>query len=136
MNIKMIIYPAMVGILSIGCGGSDKSSYSEAVENEVAVGGENEDLNNMQDEKPLGQHQLSDTLELPDPLMIILNKNPETSLDKIKSVRRYTEQATDYYEITFNNPVNEKRVITYDNLGKVKSPDLDSIRKDNVLPNG
>lgn len=136
MNIKMIIYPAMVGILSIGCGGNDNGAYSEAVEDEVAVGGDSEDLNNMENPEPLGQQELSDTLELPDPLMIILNKNPETSLDKIKNVRRYTEQATDYYEITFDNPVNEKRVITYDNLGKVKSPDLDSARKDKVLPNG
>ena len=135
MKIKMIIYPAMVGILSISCGGNDKSAYSEAVEDEVSVGGDQENLNNMEDAEPLGQHELSDTLGLPDPLVIILNKNPETSLDKIKSVRKYTEQAIDYYEITFDTQVEENRVVTYDDLGKVESPDLDSAGKDKVLPN-
>lgn len=136
MKIKMIIYPAMVGILSIACGGNDKSSYSEAVEDEVAVGGDRENLNNMEDAKPLGQHELSDTLQLPEPLMIILNKDPMTSLDKIKSVRRYTEQTTEYYEITFDTQVEENQVVTYDNLGRIKSPDLDSLKQDKNLPSG
>lgn len=135
MKIKMIIYPAMVGIFSFACGGNEKDAYTEAVENEVSVGGDRENLNNMEDAEPLGQHELSDTLELPDPLVIILNKNPETSLDRIKSVRRYTEQAIDYYEITFDTQVKENRVVTYDDLGRVKSPDLDSARKDKVIPN-
>lgn len=130
MNIKMIIYPAMVGILSFSCGGNDKSAYSEAVEDEVAVGGDDENLNNMQDPDPLGQHELSDTLQLPEPLVIILNKSPETSLNKVKSVRRYTENAIDYYEITFDTQVEENRVVTYDDLGRVKSPDLDSAGKE------
>ncbi len=127
MKIKMIIYSALVGILSISCGGNDKSAYSEAVEDEVAVGGDRENLNNLEAPKPLGQHELADTLELPDPLVIILNMDSETSLDKIKSVRRYTEQSIDYYEITFDTKVEVNQVVTYDDLGRIKSPDLDNL---------
>lgn len=116
-------------MLFIACGEADKDSYTEAVQDEVATKGplDDDDINmkKLEDPKPLGQHQLVDTLQLPDPLLVILQKDPATSLDKIKNVRSYTEHGTDYYEITFDNPVKEKQVITYDELGKIKSPDLD-----------
>lgn len=123
MKTKLIIFPALVGMLCIACGENEKSSYSEAVQDEVAVGGDN-NTNDLEAPKPLGQHELVDTLQLPEPLMIILQKDSATSIDKIKNVRRYTEQATEYYEITFDNPVKENQVVTYDNLGRIKSPDL------------
>ena len=70
-------------------------------------------------------YALVDTLQLPDPLMVILQRDSATSLDKITNVRKYTEHGTDFYEITFDNPVKAQQVVVYDELGKVKSPDLD-----------
>ncbi len=129
MKTQMIIYSAVVGMLCIACGESEKDSYTKAMQDEVAAKGplEDDDINmkKLEAAKPLGQHELVDTLQLPDPLLVILQKDPATSLDKIKNVRRYNEHGTDYYEITFDNPVKEKQVVTYDNLGKTKSPDLD-----------
>lgn len=129
MKTQYILYPALVGMLFIACGEADKDSYTEAMQDEVATEGplDDDDINmkKLEDPKPLGQHELVDTLQLPDPLLVILQKDPVTSLEKIKNVRIYTEDGTDYYEITFDNPVKEKQVITYDELGKIKSPDLE-----------
>ena len=129
MKTQYILYPALVGMLFIACGEADKDSYTEAMQDEVATEGplDDDDINmkKLEDPKPLGQHELVDTLQLPDPLLVILQKDPATSLEKIKNVRAYTEDGTDYYEITFENPVKEKQVITYDELGKIKSPDLE-----------
>jgi hypothetical protein len=129
MKTQYILYPALVGMLFIACGEADKDSYTEAMQDEVATEGplDDDDINmkKLEDPKPLGQHELVDTLQLPDPLLVILQKDPATSLDKIKNVRSYTEDGTDYYEITFDNPVKEKQIITYDELGKIKSPDLE-----------
>lgn len=129
MKTHFIIYPALVGMLCIACGESEKDSYTDAMQDEVAakgpLDGDKTNMKNLEDPKPLGQHQLVDTLQLPDPVILILQKDPATSLDKIKNVRRYSEDGTDYFEITFDNPVREKEVVTYDNLGKIKSPDLE-----------
>lgn len=128
MKTQFIIYPALVGLLCIACGESEKDSYTDAMQDEVAAKGHSDgdetSMKNLEDPKPLGQHELVDTLQLPDPVLLILQKDPATSLDKIKNVRQYSENGTDYYEITFANPVKEKQIVTYDNLGKIKSPDL------------
>ncbi|WP_343850590.1 hypothetical protein [Algoriphagus jejuensis] len=118
MKTQLIIYPAMIGMLMLSCAENDKSAYTESVKEEVANAG------TMEDPKPLGQHELIDTLQLSEPLRIILNKDSATAVHKIRNVRKYTEDGTEYYEITFDNPVEEMQVITYDELGKIKSPDL------------
>jgi hypothetical protein len=129
MKTPLIIYPALVGMLFVACGEAEKDSYTQAMQDEVAAKGPlaDDEVNTkkLEDARPLGQHELADTLQLPDPLKVILEKDAATSLDKIVKVRRYTEHATDYYEITFDNPVKEKQVITYDELGRIKSPELD-----------
>ncbi|MBN7803258.1 hypothetical protein J0A67_20450 [Algoriphagus aestuariicola] len=126
MKTKLILYPAIVGMLFVACGESEKDSYTDAMQDEVATKGplDGDDINmkKLEDAKPLGQHELVDTLQLPEPLIVILQKDPATSLDKIKDVRRFTEDAIEYFEITFDNPVQDKQVITYDNLGRIKSP--------------
>ncbi|GAB3234169.1 hypothetical protein GCM10027454_39340 [Algoriphagus aestuariicola] len=113
-------------MLFVACGESEKDSYTDAMQDEVATKGplDGDDINmkKLEDAKPLGQHELVDTLQLPEPLIVILQKDPATSLDKIKDVRRFTEDAIEYFEITFDNPVQDKQVITYDNLGRIKSP--------------
>lgn len=118
MKTQLIIVPAMVGMLFMSCGESDKSAYTESVKDEVA------NVEVVEDSKPLGQNELIDTLQLTEPLRIILNKDSATAVNKIREVRKYTENGTDYFEITFDNPVKEMQVITYDELGKVKSPNL------------
>lgn len=117
MKTQLIIYPALVGMLFVACGEKEKNSYTEAMQEEVA-------MEPAAPIEPLGQHELVDTLLLPDPLKIILEKDEATSLENIKSLRKYNEEGTDYYEIVFVQPINGKDTITYDNLGKIKSPDL------------
>ena len=130
MKTQLILYPALVGMLFVACAEKESDSYTEAMQDEVATKGplDDDDVNmkKLEDPKPLGQHALVDTLQLPDPLILILQKDPSTSLDKIKNVRRYSENAIDYYEITFDHPVKEKQVVTYDNLGMIKSPEVES----------
>ena len=127
MKNQSIIYLGVAGLLMFSCAEKETDSYTDAMKEEVVNDAAMAD-GELQSEtpEPLGQHALVDTLGLPAPLMLILSKHPETAPDKIRNVREYTEQGTDYYEITFDNPVEDMQVITYDNLGKIKSPDLPS----------
>lgn len=129
MKTQLLIYPILAGMLCIGCGPKESDSYTQAMQDEVASKGPlaDDEVNTkkLEDAKPLGQHELVDTLQLPDPLMLILQKDPATSLDKIRNVRPYTEHGTNYYEITFTQPINGNDVITYDDLGRIKSPDTE-----------
>lgn len=128
MKTHLIILPALVGMLLLSCDQKEKSAYTEAMQDEVvtkrSLNDEDVNIERMEDTQP-GSFELADTLELPDPLLLVLRKNSSTSPDKIRNVRKYTEQGTDFYEITFDNPVKEKQLVTYDNLGKFKSPNLD-----------
>jgi len=128
MKTNLIISTALVGILLLSCDQKEKNSYSEAMQDEVvtkrSLNNEDGNIERLEDNQ-LDSFELADTLELPDPLLLVLRKNSSTSPDKIRNVRRYTEQGTDFYEITFDNPVKEKQLVTYDNLGKFKSPNLD-----------
>lgn len=118
-----------MGLLCFSCGEKTSDSYTEAMQDEVATKGplEDDEVNTktLDGVEPLGQHELIDTLQLPDPLLVILRKDPATTPDKIRNVREFNENGTDYYEITFEDSVGEDRVVTYDNLGKVRSPELD-----------
>lgn len=128
MKTQLIIYPALVGALLLSCAEKESDSYTDAMQDEVstdgALVGDETNLEKLDSPEPLGQHALVDTLQLPDPLLVILSKDPATAPDKIKNVRKFTEHGTEYYEITFDNPVKEMQVVTYDNLGKIRSPEL------------
>ncbi len=128
MKTHLIILPALFGTLLFSCDRKEKDSYTEAMQEQVAEKGssDGEDENTeMEDNQPFGSFELGDTLQLPDPLMLILKKDPLTSPDKIRNIRKYTENGIDYYEITFDNPVKEMQLVTYDDLGRIKSPNLD-----------
>lgn len=113
-------------MLLLSCAEKPKDSYTEAMKDEVVADGPvAADGSALDSPEPLGQHALVDTLQLPNPVLIILQKDPATAPDNIKSLRRYTEDGTEYFEIVFTQPVNGEDTITYDNLGKVKSPELD-----------
>jgi hypothetical protein len=130
MKTNLIICSALVGAFLFACDKKEKDSYTDAMHEEVVSDGTRQDERAaMQSPEPLGQHELVDTLQLPQPLLIILKKDPATSPERIKSVREYTEDAIQYYEVVFNEPVKGEDTITYDNLGRVKSPELQ--RKDN-----
>ena len=126
MKTQLIIYPALIGMLLLSCAEKEKDAYTEAVKEEVVADGPlSADGSALDSPEPLGQHALVDTLQLPNPVLIVLRNDPATTPDKIKSLRRYAEDGTDYYEIVFTQPVNGQDTVTYDNLGKVKSPDLE-----------
>ncbi|WP_026968758.1 hypothetical protein [Algoriphagus terrigena] len=125
MKTQLIIYPALIAMILLSCEEKPKGTYTEAMKDEVVADGSLAgDVPALDSPEPLGQHELVDTLQLPEPVLIILRKDPATAPDKIKDVRRYNEQGTDYFEITFVEPVNGRDTITYDNLGKIKSPEL------------
>ena len=126
MKTKLIIYSALAGMLLFSCGEKPNDSYTEAMTDEVIADGPvSADGSELDSPEPLGQHALVDTLQLPNPVLIILQKDPATAPEKIKSIRPYNEEGTDYFEIVFTEPVNGEDTITYDNLGKVRSPDLE-----------
>lgn len=129
MKTYPILSVAAACVLFFSCAEKGTDSYTDAMRDEVATGGtvvgDESNLEKLEAPEPLGQHQLVDTLQLPDPLLVILSKDPATAPDKIKNVRRYTEDGTQYYEITFIAPVRDMEVITYDDLGRIKSPELE-----------
>jgi hypothetical protein len=125
MKTGLIIYSALLGTLLLSCAEKERDSYTTAMKDEVVADGTRSDEGTaLPSPEPLGQHQLVDTLQLPEPLLIILQKDNATAPENIKSLRQYTEHGTQYFEIVFSPPVNGDDTITYDNLGRIKSPEL------------
>ena len=129
MKTQFVIYPAMVGMLYFSCAKKEKDPYTKSMEEQTAARGplqeDKENMKKLEGTEPLGSHALEDTLLLPDPVKIILKRDSATALHKIRKVRRYTEDGMTFYEITFDTQVGEDQVITYDDHGKIKSPDVD-----------
>lgn len=129
MKSRYIIYPAMVGSLLFSCENKESDSYSDSLKEHMK-----EDRESVQEEvKPenlaeadsLDFEEVSKLLGIPEPLVIVLQNDTATSVDKIQDIRKFTEDGTTFYEITFFENIGEDNVITYDDLGKIRSPDLE-----------
>lgn len=129
MKSRYIIYPAMVGSLLFSCENKESNTYSESLKEHIK-----EDRETVQEEvKPenlgeadsLDYEEVSKLLGIPEPLVIVLQNDTATSVDKIQDIRKFTEDGTTFYEITFFENIGEDNVITYDDLGKIRSPDLE-----------
>lgn len=129
MKSRYIIYPAMVGSLLFSCENKESDSYSDSLKEHMKEDRESvqEDVKpeNLAEADSLDYEEVSKLLGIPEPLMIVLQNDTATSVDKIQDIRKFTEDGTTFYEITFFENIGEDNVITYDDLGKIRSPDLE-----------
>lgn len=128
MKSHFIIYPAMVGALFFSCENKESDTYSESLKEHVAENRESVqdavNLQNLEEAESLAYHEISESLGLPEPLVIVLQSDTATSVDKIEDVRKFTDKGKTYYEITFSQKIGEDNKIMYDDLGKIRSSDL------------
>lgn len=129
MKSRYIIYPAMVGSLLFSCENKESDSYSDSLKEHMKEDRESvqEDVKpeNLAEADSLDYEEVSKLFGIPETLVIVLQNDTATSVDKIQDIRKFTEDGTTFYEITFFENIGEDNVITYDDLGKIRSPDLE-----------
>lgn len=127
MKTNLIISLATLAALTVSCGEKSDNANEESIEaqNEMSGPMHESDTNMVKHDGTLlsGAMDQSKTVELPSPVLEVIEMGEAISVDKITNKRMFEENGITYYEVTFMTKGEQSVTMTYDENGKIKSTD-------------
>lgn len=125
MKKYLIFSIAIVSALTVSCGEKSDNAYEESIEaqNEMSGAGHESDTNLVKRDGTLisGAMDQADSVQLPSPILEVINMDEAISVDQITSKRMFEENGITYYEVTFMTAGEQSLTMIYDEDGKLKS---------------
>jgi|SRR5690606_32290844 len=128
MKNYLILSVATLAVFSFSCGEKSDKAYEESIEaqNEMSGAIHESDTNIVKRDGTLleGALDQSEAIELPAPILEVIELDDAISVDKITSKRMFEENGITYYEVNFMTAGEQSLTMVYDEDGKIKSDDL------------
>lgn len=127
MKTNILISITTVAVLTLSCGEKSDKAYEESIEaqNDMSGSMHESDTDMVKRDGTLlsGAMDQSETVELPSPVLEVIEMDEALSVDKITNKRMFEENGITYYEVTFMTKGEQSLTMIYDENGKIKSRD-------------
>ena len=127
MKTNLIISLATLAALTVSCGEKPDNVNEESIEAQNEMSGpmhESDTIMVKRDGTLLsGIMDQSETVELPSPVLEVIEMDEAISADKITNKRMFEENGITYYEVTFMTKGEQSLTMIYDENGKTKATD-------------
>jgi len=127
MKTNFIISLATLAALTVSCGEKPDNVNEESIEAQNEMSGpmhESDTIMVKRDGTLLsGIMDQSETVELPSPVLEVIEMDEAISADKITNKRMFEENGITYYEVTFMTKGEQSLTMIYDENGKTKATD-------------
>lgn len=124
MKTHYVIYPAMVAMLSTGCGNSNTNVNKESIEAQNEMSGELHKDDTMMIKRDgtvlSGTLDQADSVNLPSPVINAIEKDKQLAKAAVASTKKITENSRTVYEVEFILDNEDTKKVKFFENGSIK----------------